>query len=323
MNVGIVGAGGIVAKVLPTLRQLDEVELYAIAATSPEHARAFVQKNGCFKKACGCCEDLVSDPAVEMVYVATPHTDHYNSVLLALQHGKPVLCEKPFMLNAQQAETVQRLAKEQGLFLAEAMWPRYMPSRKIIRELLDSGIAGDIRALTGDLSYKLDHIPRLMDLGRAGGALLDVGIYGISFALSYFGNGIEKIDSSVQMTDSGVDGMESVTLHFKDGRMAVLTSGIYARSDRHGVFYGEDGYIVLDTINNTRTAAVYDTRDHLLKAVKMPEQISGYEFEWRECIQAVRAGKAEAPSMPLGDTIAVLRVCDALRKQWGLKYPAE
>lgn len=323
MRVGIVGAGGIVSKILPTLKQLDEVELYAIAAITLEEAEAFVQKNGCFQKTYGSCEELVSDPNVELVYVATPHSFHYESIMMALQHGKPVLCEKVFTLNSEQAQKIQALAKEKGLFVAEAMWFRYMPSRKIIWDLVNSGIIGDIRVLTGNLSYKLDGNARLTDINQAGGALLDVGIYGISFALLYFGNEIEKIDSSVYMTNTGVDGMESVTIHFKGGRMAVLTNGIYARSDRHGVFYGENGYIVLDNINNTRVVEVYDTQDILLKRIEMPDQISGYEFEWKECIQAIKDGKTEAPSMPLEDTITALKVCDIIRKQWNLKYPLE
>ena len=323
MKVGIVGAGGIVSKVLPTLKQIEDLELYAIAAITLEEAEAFGAKNGCFQKAYGSCEELVSDPEVELVYVATPHSFHYQSVMMALEHGKPVLCEKAFTLNAEQAKKIRDKAREKDLFVAEAMWFRYMPSRKIIRDLLDTGIIGNIRTLTGNLSYKLDANPRLTDINQAGGALLDVGIYGVSFALLYFGTEVTKVDSSVYMTDGGVDGMESVTIHFKDGKMAVLTNGIYGRSDRHGVFYGEKGYIVLDNINNTRVAEVYDTQDVLLKRIEMPAQISGYEFEWRECIRAIKEGKKSAPSMPLEDTIAVLVICDKVRKQWGLKYPQE
>lgn len=323
MKVGIVGAGGIVSKILPTLKQLKDVELYAIAAATTEEAADFIQKNRCFQKAYGSCEELVSDSLVEFVYIATPHSSHYENIMTALKHGKPVLCEKAFTINSVQAENVRRYAKEKNLFVAEAMWFKYMPSRKIIKTLLDSGIIGKVHALTGNLSYKLIENKRLTDITQAGGALLDVGIYGIAFALLYFGNDIERVDSSVQMTDTGVDGMESVTIHFKDGRIAVLTSGIYARSDRHGVFYGEKGYIVLDNINNSRVAEVFDLNDTLIKRIDMPEQISGYEFEWEECIQAIKSGKTESPSMPLSDTISVLTVCDTIRKQCGLKYPSE
>lgn len=323
MKVGIVGAGGIVSKILPTLKQLKDVELYSIAAATLKEATDFAAQNGCFQKAYGSCEELVSDPLVELIYIATPHSSHYENIMAALKHNKSVLCEKAFTINSIQAEKVRHYAKEKNLFVAEAMWFKYMPSRNIIKSLLDSGIIGNVHALTGNLSYRLIENKRLNDITQAGGALLDVGIYGIAFALLYFGNDIERVDSSVHMTNTGVDGMESVTIHFKNGRMAVLTSGIYARSDRHGVFYGEKGYIVLDNINNCRVAKVFDLNDTLIKRVDMPEQISGYEFEWEECIQTIKSGKTEAPSMPLADTISVLTVCDTVRKQCGLKFPSE
>ena len=157
----------------------------------------------------------------------------------------------------------------------------------------------------------------------AGGALLDIGVYGLNFALMHFGTDIERMESSVRMTDTGVDAMESITLFFKDGRMAVLTHDIYSRSDRKGIFYGEKGYIVVENINNPRSIAVYDAEDRLLKQMDVPEQISGYEYEVRECIEAIRAGAKESSSMPLSDSVLVMEIMDRLRKQWGMVYPRE
>lgn len=323
MKLGIVGAGGILNKILPTLRQLPELELYAIAAITKQEALAFIEKNGCFEVAYGSCAELVADQNVDLVYIATPHSMHYACVMQALHAGKPVLCEKPFAVNAAQARRIQEYAEAHHLFVAEAMWFRYMPSRKIIADLIRSNIVGHVHAMTGNLAYDLMANRRLTDPTQAGGALLDVGIYGLSLALSVFGNDVVKVDSSVQMTETGVDKMDFITLHFADGRVANLVSGICARSDRRGVFYGETGYIVLDNINNTRKIDVYNTQDILIRHLDMPEQISGYEFEWYEFIQAVKTGKTAAPSMPLSDTIAVLTVADTLRKQWGLHYPNE
>ena len=157
----------------------------------------------------------------------------------------------------------------------------------------------------------------------AGGALLDIGVYGLNFALMHFGTDIERMESSVRMTDTGVDAMESITLFFKDGRMAVLTHDIYSRSDRKGIFYGEKGYIIVENINNPRSIAVYDAEDRLLKQMDVPEQISGYEYEVRECIEAIRAGAKESSSMPLSDSALVMEIMDRLRKQWGMVYPRE
>ena len=157
----------------------------------------------------------------------------------------------------------------------------------------------------------------------AGGALLDIGVYGLNFALMHFGTDIERIESSVQMTDTGVDAMESITIFFRNGRMAVLTHDIYGRSDRKGVFYGEKGYIIVENINNPQSISVYDTEDRLIQRTEVPEQISGYEYEVLECMEAVRAGERESRSMPLADSVTVMKIMDQLRGQWGLVYPKE
>ena len=198
-----------------------------------------------------------------------------------------------------------------------------MPSRNMIREIMDSGIIGNISVLTANLSYPTAHRERIIRPELAGGALLDVGVYGINFTLMNFGTDIERIESSVRMTETGVDGMESITIFFRGGRMAVLTHDIYSRSDRKGILYGETGYIVVENINNPQCISVYDTEDRLLQKTNVPDQISGYEYEVKECIEAVRAGKPESDSMPLADSIHVMEIMDELRRQWGLVYPQE
>ena len=139
----------------------------------------------------------------------------------------------------------------------------------------------------------------------------------------HFGTDIERIESSVQKTETGVDGMESITIFFKNGRMAVLTHGIYARGDRKGIFYGDKGYIVVENINNPGAINVYDTADNLIKTVEIPVQISGYEYEFSECVRMIKEGKTESESMPLSDSVFVMEVMDSLRKQWDIVYPGE
>ena len=282
----------------------------------------FAKKFG-FQKALGSYEAMLKDPAVELVYIGTPHSHHYDHILLCLNHGKAVLCEKAFTMNAAQAREVYALAKEKGLFVAEAIWPRYMPSRKLIGDVIASGVIGRPNILTANLSYVIHQVPRIMLPELAGGALLDVGVYGINFALMHFGTDIDRVESSVQMTETGVDGMETITIFYKDGRMAVLTHGIYARSDRKGIIYGDKGYIVVENINNPQSVSVFDTEDHLLAHYPVPEQINGYEYQFRECARALAAGKTEADSMPMADTIYVMEFMDNLRKQWRMVYPQE
>lgn len=322
MKIGVLGTGNIVKSIAPTLAQMKDAECYAIASRTQERAKQAAAEYG-FEKAYGSYEELVADSEVELIYIATPHSRHYEDMKLCIQHKKPVLCEKAFTLNSQQAKEIKELSEREGVFVAEAIWTRYMPSRKMIQDLLDSGIIGKVSALTANLSYVISHKPRIVKPELAGGALLDIGVYGLNFAMMHFGTEIERMESSVQFTETGVDGQESITLFYKNGRMAVLTHSIYARSDRKGIFYGDKGYMIVENINNPQFISVYDTSDTLIKHVDVPKQITGYEYEFEESIECIKQGKLESTSMPLIDSIQVMEVMDALRKKWGLVYPQE
>ena len=322
MKIGILGCGVMAETFADTLRQMEEAECCAAASRTLKRAEEFAGKYG-FKKAYGSYEELCADPEVELIYIATPHSSHFDNMKLCIRHKKPVLCEKSFTVNAREAEQIREYAEQEQVFVAEAIWTRYMPSRNMIQEIIDSGIIGDISVLTANLSYPISHKERIMRPELAGGALLDIGVYGVNFAMMHFGTDIERIESSVRMTDTGVDAMESITIFFRSGRMAVLTHDIYSRSDRKGIFYGEKGYIIVENINNPQSISVYDTEDRLVCRMDVPKQISGYEYEVLECIDAVRSGEKESTSMPLSDTIKVMEIMDQLRGQWGLVYPRE
>ena len=322
MNIGFIGAGRIANTLAATMQRMEDVNLYAVAARDLDRAEAFAAKYG-FDKAYGSYAEMLLDPNVELVYIATPHSHHAEHMKLCIAHGKNVLCEKAFTLNAAQAREVAELAKEKGVYVAEAIWTRYMPSRRMIDEVLASGVIGNVTALTANLCYPVAYKERCIRPELAGGALLDVGIYCLNFALMHFGDGIERMDSSVRMTDTGVDGQESITLHYADGRIAVLTAGILSRSDRKGIFYGDKGYIVVENINNPQSISVYNLSDELVEKIPVPAQITGYEYQIREAMSRIRSGETEAASMPLSESIAVMERMDALRKDWGLVYPME
>lgn len=322
MKIGILGAGNIAGTLAATMGRMPEAECYAVAARDLSRAEAFGKKYG-FQKAYGSYEELVCDEQVELVYIATPHSHHYEHMKLCITHGKPVLCEKAFTMNSVQAKEIAALAQEKGVYAAEAIWTRYMPSRQLINEAIDSGILGKVSMLTANLSYDIDGKERIIRPELAGGALLDVGVYALNFALMHFGNQIAKIESSVIKTQTGVDGMETITLSYQDGRMASLTAGIYGRSDRKGIVYGEKGYLVVENINNPQAIRIYDSDDQLIKEYEVPEQITGYEYEIRECIEQIRKGGKESISMPLQTSVEVMEMMDGLRKQWGIRYPGE
>ena len=322
MKLGIIGAGGIVESTAPTLMAMEEIECYAVASRTLERAQNVAAKYG-FEKAYGSYEELLDDPEVELVYVATPHSHHYEHMMMSLEKGKPVLCEKAFTMNAAQAKHVAAFAREKGLFAAEAIWPRYMPSRAIIDRVIASGIIGKVNTLTANLSYVIAGVRRIQEPALAGGALLDIGVYGLNFALMHFGEDIERVESSVQMTPTGVDGAESITLLYRDGRMAVLTHSIYARSDRKGIIHGEKGYIVVENINNPQSVTVYDLEDRVVETHEIPPQISGYEYEFAEAVRCIREGKTEPDSISLAESVRTMEIMDQLRRDWGVVYPQE
>jgi predicted dehydrogenase len=322
MKVAILGAGSIARAMAATINGMDEAVNYAVASRTYEKAEAFAKEFG-FQKAYGSYEEMLLDSEVELVYVATPHSHHYEHVKLCLNHGKHVLCEKAFTVNAKQAEEIFALAREKKLLLTEAIWTRYMPLRKTLDDIIASGVIGKVSMLTANLGYVINHVPRLVEPELAGGALLDVGVYPINFALMAFGNDIESITSTAVLTEKGVDAQNSITFVYKDGRMAVLHSSMMAQTDRQGIISGSKGFIVAENINNCERIKVYDLSRKEIAYYEAPKQISGYEYQVRAGIRAIQEGKFECEEMPHAETIKVMQIMDSLRKQWGVVYPGE
>lgn len=322
MRIGIIGAGHIAGKVSGTLSQMQEVDCYAIAARDLARAEEFAREHG-FKKAYGSYEELVNDPMVELVYVATPHSHHHAHVRLALEHGKHVLCEKSFMMNSREAEDVINLARERNLLLAEAIWTRYMPFSKQIKEILDSGIIGKPQSLAANLGYPVEWKERLIKPELGGGALLDLGVYCLNFALMYFGNGFSDIKSSCVRNELGVDMQESIILTYPDGRMATLYATARAATDRQGVIGGDKGFLIIDNINNPLNATAWTRYGEQLGHWTAPERISGFEYEFLACREAIDLGFCETADMPHSETLRVMRLMDSLREAWGVRFPGD
>ena len=321
-NVGIMGSGNIAGIMAGTINKMKNVRVYAVASRQQVHADVFAGKYGC-KKAYGSYADLVADKKVDLIYVATPHSEHYENVKMCLEAGKPVLCEKAFTLNAAQAEELVRIAAEHKVFLAEAMWTRYMPMLTTIREVIGSGIIGEPKTLTANLGYVISSKERLTNLALGGGALLDVGVYTINFALMIFGHNISKIASCCTFTETGVDEQNAICLQYYDGKVANLNSSMVSLSDRQGIIYGTKGFAVVENINNFESTSVYDRQYKKVASYKCPKQISGYEYEVEACIEAIKCGQIECAQMPHSETLRVMRIMDEIRSQWGMKYPCE
>lgn len=322
INIGIIGAGRIAGIMAATLREMDCVACYGVAARDLDRAERFAKEYG-FSKAYGSYEELVQDETVELVYIATPHSHHYEHIKLCLNHGKHVLCEKSFTINEGQAREVLAMAKEKGLLLTEAIWTRYMPMRKTLDEVLASGVIGKPQMLTANLGYLIGQKERIMKPELAGGALLDVGIYPLNFAAMVFGGEVKEIVGTAVLTELGVDAQNSMTLIYPDGKMAVLNSSAMGLSDRQGVIYGDKGFVEVDNINNCEGIRVYDVDRNLVASYETPKQISGYEYEVEACVRAIASGELECPEMPHAETLRMMRWMDELRRQWGMVYPME
>ena len=326
MKTAILGAGNIAKSMAAALRGLqkrgENVEPYAVGARELSRAEAFAREQG-FEKAYGSYEELVSDPEIDLVYVATPHSMHCEHMRLALEHGKNVLCEKAFTMNAGQAEEVIALAEKKGLLLAEAIWPRYMPSRQMMLDLIDSGAIGTVTSLSANLGYPLTHVERLVRPELCGGALLDLGVYPLNFACMAFPGEIRDVASACVKWETGVDAQNSFTLTFEDGRMAVLYSSMLVQSDRLGVINGDKGYMEVQNINNPEEIRIFDLQRNCIRTIPVPEQINGYEYEVLACREALEKGWTECPQMPHAETLRMMKVMDGLRKSWGVIYPME
>lgn len=326
MNVAILGAGGIARSMAATLRGMKKngrpVELYAVASRSMDKAQAFAEKEG-FLHAYGSYEEMVQDDQVELVYVATPHSHHAEHMKLCLAHGKAVLCEKAFTGNARQAREVLELAKEKKVFLTEAIWTRYMPSRRMIDEIIASGAIGEAKLLTANLGYPIVNNERIAEPALAGGALLDLGVYVLNFASMVFGDDVARMESSVAMTDKGVDHTESISLYYRDGRVAQLSASALVRMDRRCVVYGDKGFLTVDNVNNPQVIELYQLPDveKPVQVIPVPQQITGYEYQVEACLRAMGEGKLECEEMPHSESLHIMQVMDSLRASWGMKYP--
>lgn len=322
MKIGILGPGNIAEKMAYTINHMKDARCYAVASRDLERAKAFAEKFD-IPKAYGSYEELAKDPDVELIYIAVPHSHHYMYMKMCLEHGKPVLCEKAFTANAAQAKEILELSKEKGVFVGEAIWTRYMPSRKIIDDAIAAGKIGEVNFVTANLGYNIQHVRRLTDPELAGGALLDVGIYPLSFIAMILGDEVASVTSSCVKTETGVDAQNAIVLTYKNGKMAIAHSGMLGPTEQFGIVYGSKGYLVAENINNVDRVWIYDNERKLVEAIDMPEQITGFEDEVRASMAAIREGKIECEQMPHSEILRMMEQMDSLREAWGIRYPFE
>jgi len=320
---GILATGGIAGKFAEDLRHVPDAEAVAVGSRTRESAEAFAGRHG-IPRAYGSYEELVRDPDVDIVYVASIHPAHAEHVLLCLEAGKAVLNEKPFTVNAGEAERLIRTARGRGLFLMEAMWTRYLPAIRKVREWIADGRIGEVRSMNAAFGFCAPHDPdgRLLNPHKAGGALLDVGIYPVSFASMVFGRQPERIAARARIGETGVDEHNAMLFSYPGGRTATLQSAVRLQLDNHCDIYGTKGKIHIPQFWMAREA-VLETSSGETERFAYDGPRTGYAFEAEEAGRCLREGLTESPDMPLDETLAIMRTMDEIRRQWGLVYPFE
>ena len=322
MRVGIIGTGWIAEKAAITLNGTDNCEALAVGSRSQEKAEAFASKWG-IAKAHGSYRELIDDPDVDLVYVGTPHSHHFDVTKEALLAGKPCLVEKAFMANYRQAKEIVDLARERKVFLAEAIWTRYQPVVGMVRQLMKDGRIGIPRLLTATLGYSMGEKPRIMRPDLCGGALLDLGVYALNFVRMFFPADIVSMESQCVKSDTGMDLTNAISLVLSDGMLCNLQSSAACVGDNIGVIAGTEGNLIIDNINNPQQITVNGPDRTYIETIHVPKQITGYEYQFVACRQALIDGLLEPREMPHAETLYVMQLMDGLRRKWGVRYPMD
>jgi predicted dehydrogenase len=322
LRVGIIGTGWIAEKAAITLNGLTACEAYAVGSRTLEKAEAFASKWN-IAQAYGSYSELIADPDVDLIYVGTPHSHHYDVTREALLAGKPCLVEKAFMANARQTEEILAIAHERRVFLAEAIWTRYQPAVGIVRDLLGSGRIGTPRLVTATLGYSMGEKPRIMRPDLCGGALLDLGVYALNFVRMFFPTDVVSMESQCVKSKTGMDLTNAMTLVLDDGMLCNLQSSTQCVGDNIGVIAGTEGNLIIDNINNPQKVTVNGPNRTYVETIHVPQQITGYEYQFLACRQALIDGLMEPCEMPHAETLYIMQLMDGLRQKWGVRYPMD
>lgn len=320
---GIIATGNIAASMAEALGYVRDAELLAVASRSLDSANAFGEKWGAPHRY-GSYGELMADPDVDIVYVATPHSSHHENVMAALAAGKHVLCEKPLTLNAAQAAECVAFARERSLFLMEAVWMRFFPVMARVRDLVADGVIGDIEIVQADFCRLVPFDPshRLYDPRLGGGALLDLGIYPLSFAMMLLGRPTQ-IHGEARLGATGVDESNALTLTFPGGALAQLTSSFRGTKPYEACVVGSRGRIEVRHPFFCPERMTVHRDDAELEDLVLPARGNGYVHEVEEVHRCLQSGLVESSVMPLDETVAAMALMDSLRLQWGVSYPGE
>lgn len=317
---GILSTGTIAKNFAQTARAMGDVTLHAVASRSAGAADAFADACGIAVRHAG-YEALANDKDVDIVYVATPHSRHYEDMKMLIGAGKHVLCEKSFTTDAGQAEEIFALARAKGVFVMEAFWTKFIPLYRQIERVIAEGAIGEIRMVTALYGYTTGRQARKFDAALAGGTLLDIGVYAIGFACMMLGYRMDGIGSMLLLNAEGTDATDAITLR-KGDAVAQLTCAIGANTPVHGAVYGTKGRIDIPEFKNPQHATLFVDGQAPVE-MEHPFEVNGYEYQIREAERCVREGRLQSDVMTGEQTVAVMRIMDEIRRQNGMRFPFE
>ncbi len=323
---GILGTGRIARKFASDLRLVEDAELIAIGSRSQQSANEFSEEFP-VKYIHNTYEALVQNPEIDVIYIATPHNLHYENTLLCLQHGKAVLCEKPFAMNARQAVEMISMAREKKVFLMDALWTKFHPHYIKMQEMIGQGLLGEIKSILINFGFKpMPPIPaRLFDPALGGGTVMDIGIYNVFMAMSILGNP-DYIDAVMTAASTGVDEQCAILFRYKNGALAQLFSTFSSNLATEADICGTEGRIRLTSrfYEPSATIEFYKDRVDSKEIIPVPkERGSGYQYEARHVNDCLRKGLTESPVVTFADTILLMETLDKIRATAGIYYPAD
>lgn len=320
---GIIGLGGIAHKFAQALEVIPEAELVAVASRSKENAEAFGNEYNVLTRY-DSYDDLVIDKEVEAVYIATTHNSHKELTIKCLKQGKAVLSEKPIAVNQKEMLEMIKHAKEQNVFLMEALWTRFLPVTEMIKSWIDNGRIGEIRHISANFGFRGNNDPnaRLLNPKLAGGALLDIGIYPIFFFTFLYDEAPAEIKSIVKFSETGVDVDSNIIMKYSDNKMANMAISFNTYIPRDGLITGTKGVIRIPQFTRS-TSATLEIDGEIVEEVNIPFIKNGFEYEIAEVMKCLREGKIESELMSLEESLRLVRIMDAIRESWNFKYPNE
>ena len=320
---GILGTGWIANKFAKDFQFVKNGKILAVASRSKEKAVNF-SKNYGIERAYDSYEKLVQDEDIDSVYITSPHNAHFENVILCLNNKKAVLCEKPIAVNIEQLSLMIEAAKKNNVFLMEAMWTYFLPAIIKAKEWITKGMIGDVEIIKAEFGYKSNYGPlhRLFNPDLAGGALLDIGIYPIALSTLITGEEPERITSESIIGATGVDNSNAITLKYRNGIIAQLSSSLTADLKNDAYIFGTDGYIHIPKFWMTKKVVLYK-KNEIAEVFENDYPALGLNYETDEVNNLLLQNKKESPMMPLNTSLTLIKIMDAIRRQANFKYPFE